>query len=288
MSQKNNGYALLDSGNGAKLERFGDKTLVRPSSLCAWRRRLPDKNWESASAILHEKSGWRCSDKRFDTWNVSIEGLSLELLLQPNGQIGIFPEHATYLPLLGEDLNRLGKANKRPLEILNLFAYTGLATLYCLKRVGNARVTHVDLAKKAIEWARRNVGINSVDESRLRFIVDDALGFMAREARKNHHYDVVVIDPPSFSRVSKNNTWTLEEKLPEIVNLCLSVLRPASGAIYLTNHSSVNTADVARNMLLDHFDDGKVSIETRSLSIREEASERLLPAGSLVRLAHAL
>lgn len=288
MVSSDNGYTLIDSGDGAKLEKFGNKTIVRPSSLCAWRRRCSSDMWRSASATLSEKGGWIFSKERFNTWNVTVGSITLELLAQPNGQIGIFPEHASYLPVLEQDLIELQKKHSRPLEILNLFAYTGLATLFCAKSKANACVTHVDLAKKAIEWARRNATLNNYDETKVRFIVDDALGFMAREGRKQHRYDAVILDPPSFSRVSKNNTWTLEEKLPEIVNLCLGVLNQDAGVIYLTNHSSVNTVDIARNMLLDHFNDRDVSIETRSLSLQEDGTQRVLPAGALVRLAHGI
>jgi 23S rRNA (cytosine1962-C5)-methyltransferase len=116
--------------------------------------------------------------------------------------------------------------------------------------------------------------------------VDDALAFMAREGRKSNKYDVIIIDPPSFSRVSKNNSWTLEEKLPEIAQLFLGILNQDAGVVFFTNHSSASTVDIARNLALDYFNDEHVAIETRSLSLKEESSPRLLPAGSLIWLAH--
>jgi len=116
--------------------------------------------------------------------------------------------------------------------------------------------------------------------------VDDALAFMAREARKNNRYDLIIIDPPSFSRVSKQNSWTLDEKAPDIVKLCLEILDPGAGAIFFTNHSSASTSDVARNIMLDHFRDSNVETSILPLSLPEESTPRLLPAGALIVLAH--
>jgi 23S rRNA (cytosine1962-C5)-methyltransferase len=150
----------------------------------------------------------------------------------------------------------------------------------------HAIVTHVDLAKRAIEWAKRNVTKNVSEADRVRWITDDALGFMAREGRKGSLYDVIIIDPPSFSRVSKNNTWTLEEKAPEIVSLCLNILEPSAGVVFFTNHSAASTSDVARNIMLDHFEDRGVHTYIEPLSLAEKGSPRLLPAGSLIVLSH--
>jgi 23S rRNA (cytosine1962-C5)-methyltransferase len=183
-------------------------------------------------------------------------------------------------------LDKLHHKAARPLKILNLFAYTGLATAFCAK-LPHTFVTHVDLATRAIEWAKKNATANEIGTDKVRWITDDALGFMARENRKGNRYDIVIIDPPSFSRVSKNNTWTLEEKAPEIVSLCLSVLEPAAGAVFFTNHSTASTSDVARNIMLDHFQDRDVETSIESLSLAESNTPRLLPAGSLIVLSHA-
>jgi 23S rRNA (cytosine1962-C5)-methyltransferase len=202
-----------------------------------------------------------------------------------NGQLGIFPEHAIYLPQVEAAIKRFLAAGSRTVRVLNLFAYTGLATAFCAKHE-RVLVTHVDLAKRAIDWAKRNVQLNTSATDRVRWIAEDALTFMAREARKGNAYDIVIIDPPSFSRVSKNNSWTLEEKTPEIVNLVLDVLAPESGVVFLTNHSAASTSDVARNIALDRFNDQGVSIEISPLSLKEERSDRILPAGSLITLSH--
>lgn len=288
------GYELLDSGEGRKLERFGNKTVSRPSSLCEWKRRASPSAWEKADAILSDhrpknddpnSSGWEYISKPFSTWQASVQGVTLELELMSNGQLGIFPEHALYLPELKTEISRLRSSvgTPGPLKILNLFAYTGLATCFSAQSEG-VLVTHVDLAKRAIERAKVNAHANAIPSDRIRWIVDDALGFMAREGRKESRYDIIIIDPPSFSRVSKTNTWTLEEKLSEIVTLMLGVINQETGAIFFTNHSSASTVDIARNITLDHISSDSLEISTRPLSLKERDTDRRLPAGSLIKI----
>lgn len=278
------GYALLDSGDGRKLERFGDIVIDRPSSLSAWRKRN-DAIWESADAVYSPPDRWQSARNTFRSWKATVAGVPLELELMSNGQLGIFPEHALYLTRIGSALKHFRSRGRKPVRILNLFAYTGLATAFCAQH-SDVLVTHVDLAKRAIEWAKRNVQLNTDASDRIRWIVDDALGFMAREARKENVYDIIIIDPPSFSRVSKNSSWTLEEKTPDIVNLVLDVLAPEAGIVFFTNHSSASTSDVVRNIALDRFNDHGVEIGIEPLSLKEERTERTMPAGSLITLSH--
>jgi 23S rRNA (cytosine1962-C5)-methyltransferase len=279
------GYLLLDSGDGEKLEQFGSTILRRPSSLSSWRKRLPASSWDSAPATYQPPDRWDFAGKRLNEFAVSIQGCSLQLELNSNGQIGIFPEHALYLPLVGETIASMSKTKGRPLRVLNLFAYTGLATLFCAQQEDVA-ITHVDLSKRAIEWAKKNALLNSISETKIRWIVDDALAFMARESRKGQTYDIIIIDPPSFSRVSKNNSWTLEEKTPEIMTLLLNVLDREAGVIFFTNHASASVSEVARNIALDAFDDSGVTITIESLALKEKDTARVLPAGSLIVLSH--
>lgn len=286
MSAYIEGYTLLDSGEGRKLERFGSRIIDRPSSLSTWRRREPPTTWDTADASYNPPDRWDFSHKPFSSWDVTIAGVRLQLELMSNGQLGIFPEHALYLPKVKAAFDRLGENGSKPLRVLNLFAYTGLATCYCAQ-LPNVTVTHVDLAKRAIEWAKKNAALNEIPNTAIRWIVDDALGFMAREHRKESRYDIVIIDPPSFSRVSKNNSWTLEEKAPDIVELTLNVLNPEAGAVFFTNHSTASTSDVVRNISLDMYNDAGVEIGIESLSLQEEKTSRLLPAGSLISLLHS-
>jgi len=267
------------------MERFGSQIITRPSSLSTWRCRSEAPLWEDANASYFPPDRWEFSGDSFSTWQATLGGVTLELELMSNGQVGVFPEHALYLPKVKELIERIGAQGSRPVRVLNLFAYTGLATCFCAA-LPNVTVTHVDLAKRAIEWAKKNASINKVSDTKIRWIVDDALAFMAREQRKGSFYDIVIIDPPSFSRVSKNNSWTLEEKAPEIVQLTLDVLSSDMGAVFFTNHSTASTSDVVRNIALDRYDDKGVEISIESLSLQEQNTPRLLPAGSLITLFH--
>jgi 23S rRNA (cytosine1962-C5)-methyltransferase len=287
MTHSISGYTLLDSGAGRKLERFGDRVLDRPSSLSSWRTRRADSIWHQANARYLPPDSWERASKVPMQWIAQIAGVQMELELMSNGQVGLFPEHALYLPLIRSTIASLASQLRRPIRVLNLFAYTGLATSYCAA-LPDVQVTHVDLAKRAIEWAKRNAGLNKIRPESIRWIVDDALGYMAREHRKGSLYDLVIIDPPSFSRVSKNNSWTLDEKVAEIVTLVLDVLNLEAGAMFFTHHSSASTSDVARNIALDRFSDHNVAISIEALAINEESSPRRLPAGSLVVLSHGL
>lgn len=281
------GYQLLDSGDGRKLEQFGERIIDRPSTLCAWRRRQSSHLWQRAHARYVHDKGWEHESTLSRTWQAQIQGTLLELELLSNGQVGLFPEHALYLSHIKETISKLKKDSEQGIRILNLFAYSGLATAFCAN-IDRCHVTHVDLSKRAIEWAKRNAELNKISSERTRWIVDDALGFMAREARKSQVYDIVIIDPPSFSRLSKKNSWTLDEKAAEITELVLSITQGERAAIYFTNHSSASTADIVRNIALDHLGDDAVDYTTQSLAIGETSSRRLLPAGALIMLSLGL
>jgi 23S rRNA (cytosine1962-C5)-methyltransferase len=281
------GYKLLDSGNGRKLEQFGEAIIDRPSSLCSWVQRASPATWQQASATYSIPHEWSAPSGLAQTWMATIAGVSMELERMSNGQVGIFPEHALYLDEIRSTVETLVARGRKSVSILNLFAFTGLATCFCAS-LPHTQITHVDLAKRAIEGAKRNATHNSIANDRVRWIVDDALAFMAREQRKGNTYDIIIIDPPSFSRVSKTNTWTLDEKAPDIVKLTLGVLNPQQGVVFFTNHSSASTSDVARNIALDTFADRDVAISIQPLALCEEFSSRRLPAGSLIVLSHGL
>lgn len=281
------GYQLLDSGEGRKLEQFGERIIDRPSSLCSWKCREDTSLWSTADARYDNEKGWSHTSQTSKIWQASIQGTTLALELLSNGQVGLFPEHAMYLPEVAQTIARLRGDTDRTIRVLNLFAYSGLATSFCAK-LPHVHVTHVDLSKRAIEWAKRNVDLNSIAGDRVRWILDDALGFMSRESRKSQVYDIVIIDPPSFSRLSKKNSWTLDEKAAEIANLVLSVVDHSRFAIYFTNHSSASTSDVIRNISLDAIESHNLQFATRSLAITESSSTRRLPAGALIMLSMGL
>jgi len=272
-------YELIDSGDGRRLERFGNRTLIRPSKFSVWKPRENEKLWADADASYVHKAGWKYKSAKFQEWVSKGDDLSLKLKLQENGQIGFFPEHVAYLPDIREALRR--QQASKP-KVLNLFAYTGMASIAALQE--KADVTHVDLSKKVLDWAKENFELNGL--STARFIREDAVTFMEREVRRGNLYDVVIADPPSFSRVSDNNEWKLEEVLTDLIELCVSLLKAEGATLFLTSHHFESGGHVMANILLDSVcrnNRSNPSLSTKELSIAEVKTGRVLPAGFLVQ-----
>lgn len=267
-------YALLDSGDGEKLERFGPLTIRRPSSLAIWRKRAP-KLWQKADLEFRPGTGW---NRALTQWQIQIDDVKIELRPQKNGQVGIFPDHLLYL----DDLLKAAKQHTQPVRVLNLFAFTGMATVF-LRKLG-ASVCHVDLAKHAIAWASHNLEINDLQATggkHTRLISDDAIKFLSREVKRDNRYEIVLIDPPSFGRTGKNKSWKLEEVIYELLRDCLMVLSKR-GALFFTCHHSAFESQVLANIARDIFSSSEWSIDARDLHIPELNSPRKLPAGHLV------
>jgi len=288
------GYALLDSGGMAKLERFGARIISRPSSQAVWKRQLGSVDWSAVDAKYDPDSGWRFKADSFEEWDAEILGIMIRLRLQRNGQVGLFPEHANYLPAVARDIAECAAADpgSSP-RVLNLFAYTGMASVFCAK--AGAQVTHVELQRSAIGWAEQNVAINTIPGDRMRYIEDDAVKFVSREVARGARYDIVIADPPSFSRISKNKEWQLDETLPGLASECVKLVQPTSaggklGAVYFTCHHPAFGAQTIMNLFRDACDShggvllaegqiNSVQIEPLDLNIPEQDGQRKLPAG---------
>lgn len=265
------GYALLDSGNGRKLERFGEITLIRPSSLAVWRPRLDSRHWQSDAEYLPDQ-GWHQTAHSSAEWQMSSGDLQFALRLQRNGQVGLFPEHAAYLPAVTSRLT----PNSR---VLNLFGYTGLATLACVQ--AGAHVTHVDLSKSALTWAAQNIDINEFPREQVRFIAEDALRFLQREIDRENRYDVVIADPPSFSRPTRATSWNLEEVVTTLVTRCVQVGRESNTLVVLTSHHQGASPEVFANLVIDAARSRVKDVQLSALAIGEQDSRRMLPAGGV-------
>jgi len=273
-------YALLDSGDGERLERFGDKILVRPSSLAVWAKRLPESNWQNVDARFDHKNRWQYYREPFEEWSCNLPEATLILRLQRNGQVGFFPEHRIIQSFLN-----LKKPNS---SLLNLFAYTGLASVIAVKRGMN--VTHVDTNKQALSWVNRNMAANSCcnndglaeQKNRLtgtfRVILEDAITFINREVRRKHTYDIIIADPPSFSRQIKNQE---QQEGVDLLQECLKslphLMKQGSVAIVSSHQLAFGVEGIA-NLALDAFGD-KISLQPLDLLITEDYSPRTLRCG---------
>jgi 23S rRNA (cytosine1962-C5)-methyltransferase len=276
-------YALLDSGDGLKLERFGNHVFVRPESQAMWKRSL-EVEWKQAHAVFQptgEESGghWDFKKKVTEKWEMRyildpslVEKGELKFLAMttPGRHLGVFPEVAAHW----DWFSGLIAQSKREINVLNLFGYTGLATLAAA--AAGAKVTHVDASKKSVSWARENQALSNLTEKPIRWIVDDALKFVQREARRGAKYDGIILDPPKFGRGPKGEVWEVYKSLPDLLKACQECLSKdplfVVTTIYAVRASAIHVAQAMEGMM-EGFG-GK--IEMGELVTREQSAGRLL------------
>ena len=225
-------YTFLDAGDGARLERFGDRLVSRPHPGAGAARRAPGR-WTDVDLRFDRDRGWTGTglESAGDDWVARLAGLAFELRPTDAGQVGLFPEHATLISWLDE---RIADRTDASVTVLNLFAYTGLATL-ALARAG-ASVAHVEAARPSVAWARQNATRNDLGDRPIRWLVDDARGFVAREARRGRRYAGVVLDPPTYGHGASGRAWRLERDLDGLLADIREVLDP-TGFVLLTAHA---------------------------------------------------
>jgi 23S rRNA (cytosine1962-C5)-methyltransferase len=217
-------YELLDSGAGAKLERFGPYVFVRPEPQAAWSRRRPPGEWTAAHGVFEsaaEKGQWQFSRPVPERWQMSHGALRFWAQATAFRHMGVFPEQACHWDWAVD----LIRSAARPVRVLNLFGYTGLFTL--ATAAAGAQVTHVDASKTTLAWARENQELSGLTDRPIRWLLDDALKFVRREARRGSRYEGMMIDPPKFGRGPKGEVWKLEESLPALLKACRATLSDA-------------------------------------------------------------
>lgn len=216
-------YELLDSGDGQKLERYGPYTFVRPEPQALWRPALEQKRWRAAEAVFVASGGesggqWRFKRPVDSPWRMRYKGLVFQAHASGSRHMGLFPEQAAHWDWIASQVERAG----RPPGVLNLFGYTGLATLAAAR--AGARLTHIDASKKAVSMARHNQSLSGLDERPVRWLVDDAFKFVQRELRRGARYDGLILDPPKFGRGPQGQVWELFESLPKLLHDCRNLL----------------------------------------------------------------
>ncbi len=210
-----NDYELIDADSGERLERWGDIILIRPDPQVIWSGERKDKRWNNAHAIYHRsQSGggyWERLKSVPDVWSISYNDLTFRLKPMGFKHTGLFPEQAVNWKLA----EKLIKEADREISVLNMFAYTGGATVACLK--AGAAVTHVDASKGMVQWAKENAQVSGVADKKVRWLVDDCLKFVKREIRRGNKYDAIIMDPPSYGRGPNGEVWKLEQQLGELL-----------------------------------------------------------------------
>jgi 23S rRNA (cytosine1962-C5)-methyltransferase len=233
-------YALLDSGDGHKLERYGEVTVVRPEPQCLWRPRRPEL-WAKADATFdpsdEEEAGrWRLSGQLPDSWTLSWQAVRFTSRLTPFRHLAFFPEQAANWAWLHDRVAAAVARRPTGVRVLNLFGYTGVASLVCA--AAGAEVTHVDASKKSVAWARENAGVAGLSERPIRWVVEDARRYVQRELRRGSRYDGVILDPPKYGRGPTGEVWRLFEDMPEMVQACAGLLTDQADFLLLNAYAA--------------------------------------------------
>jgi 23S rRNA (cytosine1962-C5)-methyltransferase len=273
-------YGLVDSGDGRKLERFGPYRFIRPEPQAMWSPRIAE--WAAHGEFVpgsDEDGGgkWRF-DKRVpdEGWDLRWQDVRLTAQCTPFRHLGFFPDMAPVWNWMREMLEGLDDA-----FTLNLFGYTGVGTLALSK---HGQVTHVDASKKSVAQARENAVLSGMSERPIRWLVDDAAGFTAREVRRGRRYDGIILDPPKFGRGPKNEVWRLEEGLPGLIADCRKLLDAESRFLFLTVYAVRMSSLAIAGLLAEHFVGMPGVIEHGELAVREEGEGgRLLPTAIFAR-----
>ena len=268
-------YALLDSGGGAKLERYGPYRFVRPEHQAIWRRALPDTEWQRAHAVFQstgEESGghWLFKENLPANWQMRYKDLVFFIQANPSRHMGVFPEQASHWDWIQDKIEKVC----RPVKVLNLFGYTGLATLAAAQ--AGAQVTHVDASKKVIQLARQNQELSGLSERPIRWLVDDAEKFVRREVRRQAQYDGIILDPPKFGRGPEGQVWEFFTALPDLLEQLRLLLSPRPVFIVLTAYA-IRASAVSVHYALQEMVSGLDGhIETGELALQERSAGRIL------------
>ena len=268
-----NDYKILATGDGEKLEKWGDYTLLRPDPQIIWHASKALANYRGLSAhYLRSSSGggrWDYKENLPERWNIKYKDISF--IVKPMGfkHTGIFPEQAVNW----EDMTKLIKEANREIKVLNLFAYTGAASVVCAK--AGAKVTHVDASKGMVERAKENAQLNGITS--IRYIVDDCEKFINREIRRGNFYDAIIMDPPSYGRGTNGEMWKLEDNLFDFVELTKKVLSSTPLFVLISSYTTGLQASVLSNILTLVFGEGNIDADEIGLPTEEKI---VLPSGA--------
>ena len=273
------GYELIDSGNGRKLERFGRYVIARPCSQALWKPSLPPSEWGKADASFDREDGnhWRGRSKLPGEWTIETAGIRFKLGGTDFGHLGIFPEQRAQWEWIRKSVGERGTGNGERGTVLNLFAYSGGSTLAAA--LGGAEVCHLDASKGMVAWARENAALNGLATHPIRWIVDDAHKFMAREIRRGRRYDAIILDPPSFGRGAAGEMYKIERDLGETLSLVKELLSEKPAFVLFSSHTPGLSVCVAENVIGQMFP--SASLESGEMLL--EGAGTACPSGVFCR-----
>ena len=273
-------YDLLDSGDGQKLERFGPVVLSRPEVQATWRPALPAPDWQAAHAVYRQsKQGghWQVQQGVDRRWVIDYRRLRCQLEIDESRHIGVFPENAVHWDWIESRIS----AARRPLHLLNLFGYTGLATLAAAR--AGARVTHVDASKRAVSRARENQALSGLGDRSVRWIVEDALKYLRREKRRGVCYEGIILDPPAFGRGPAGEVWSFEQLFGELCAACRAVLSTQPLLLVATLYTKSADFDATLGALEAMMAGYRGDLTAGRMVTRDRSAAREIEHGQYVR-----
>ncbi len=274
-------YELIDTGEGEKIEHVGPHTFVRPCEEAVWPKTLSKKEWEKIdgkfwSSRAGAKPGWTFSNLPMSDigkkWKMEYKGIKFLASPTPFRHLGFFPEQASHWDFIDAQI----KNSQKPVKFLNLFGYTGVASLFALR--AGAEVTHVDASKQTLKWAKENEDASKdvLGGKTMRVIEDDVLKFLEKEIKRGNKYDAVIMDPPKFGRGPKGETWKIEEMLPILLERVVKVLSDKPLFVILTSYATDSSALTLGYALLEKMKDKDGTVEVGEMCVLEKSNSRLM------------
>jgi 23S rRNA (cytosine1962-C5)-methyltransferase len=275
-------YALLDSGEGRKLERFGSHITIRPEVQAMWKPKAGPSEWARADAEFKPGPGenggnWSVLRELPERWKMSYRNLRFWAMLSGSRHLGVFPEQAAHWDWISECIHK----TDRPVRVLNLFGYTALASLAAA--AAGAHVTHVDASRKAIAWGRENQILSGLEERPIRWLVDDAFKFVAREGRRSSRYDGLILDPPKFGRGPRGEVWEFFKLMPDLLGACRQLLTPSPLFIVLTAYAVATSSVTLHHAMQDLLTGLGGIIQAGELTTVEQSGGRRISNALFVR-----
>lgn len=272
-------YELIDADAGERLERWGDVILIRPDPQVIWSQGKNDSRWKTAAAVYHRSNSgggyWEKLRSVPDVWSIKYEDLTFNLKPMGFKHTGLFPEQAVNWSYARQLIEKAG----RPISVLNLFAYTGGATVACLK--SGAAVTHVDASKGMVSWAKENAIASGVADGKVRWLVDDCMKFVKREIRRSKKYDAIIMDPPSYGRGPSGEIWKLEQGLGELLNDTGKLLSDDALFFMLNSYTGGLSHTILNYMLKTHVaPKGIGQVSTDEIGLKVTKKDIILPCGN--------
>ena len=271
-------YKILDMSNGEKIESWNGVLLERPDPQIIWDNKTNPEIWKKVDAAYHRSSSgggaWEKKNNIPDSWQIHYKDLTFNLKLMGFKHTGLFPEQSVNWDYM---IDKIKKSNRK-IKVLNLFAYTGGATVACA--YAGADVVHVDSSRGMVDWAKENIKSSNLEDKFVRFIVDDCIKFVQREIRRGNKYDAIIMDPPSFGRGTNKEVWRVEDNLYELVNLCKEVLSDDPLFFLINSYTTGISSEVLKNILELTINKKYKGIVTNGeIGLPMENSELVLPCG---------